>query len=390
MKIDAVRAFKVTGPAELPDIEERTSQQLDVYPEYQRGGRSAHQPGAPLSQTYVEIGTDEGLTGLFGPLFDETAYIVLKKLRPWLLGQDPLAGERLWDILYRQDRHSHKGYEMMAISVVDNALWDLRGKAFGQPVHRLLGGPTRDRVACYASLLGHAQDTGRVREIAAQAVERGFKAQKWFFRYGPAEGLEGMDRNVELVRTVRETVGRKSEILLDCGRGWNADYAIRMLERLEEYQPRWLEEPVPPARVGDLARIKQATRIPIATGEHEYTRWGFLQLLHADAVDVIQADPDWCGGISELVKICALASAYGRSVVPHGHSINAAVQTIAAQSPETCPMAEYIWKTQPMKQWFHRDYVEPEDGSIVLSARPGLGVELDQAKIEKREELEVW
>lgn len=387
MKIDAVRAFKVTGPADVPAIEERSSQQIDIYPEYVGHERASHKPGAPLTATYIEIGTDEGLTGLFGPLFEETAFIVLKKLRPWLLGQDPLAGEKLWDILYRQDRHAHKGYEMMAISAVDNALWDLRGKAYGQPVHRLLGGPTRDRVECYASLLGHSQETGRVREIAAQAVERGYKAQKWFFRNGPAQGLEGMDKNVELVRTVREVVGRKAEILLDCGRGWNTDYTIRMLERLAEFQPRWLEEPVPPARVNDLAHIRRSTRVPIATGEHAYTRWGFLELLQADAVDVIQADPDWCGGISELVKICNLASAYGRTVVPHGHSINAALQTIASQSPETCPMAEYIWKTQPMKQWFHKDYVEPVNGAIVLSARPGLGVELDETKIDRREEL---
>jgi L-alanine-DL-glutamate epimerase-like enolase superfamily enzyme len=139
--------------------------------------------------------------------------------------------------------------------------------------------------------------------------------------------------------------------------------------------------------VNDLAHIRRSTHIPIATGEHAYTRWGFLQLLQAEAVDVIQADPDWCGGISELVKICNLASAYGRTVVPHGHSINAALQTIAAQSPETCPMAEYIWKTQPMKQWFHKDYVEPENGAITLPSRPGLGIELDTAKITERVEL---
>jgi L-rhamnonate dehydratase len=387
MKIDAVRAFKVTGPADVPAIEERSSQQIDIYPEYTGHERSSHKAGAPLTATYIEIGTDEGIAGLFGPLFEETAFIVLKKLRPWLLGQNPLAGEKIWDILYRQDRHAHKGYEMMAISAVDNAIWDIRGKAAGMPVHQLLGGPTRDRVDCYASLLGHAQDMGRVKEIAGQAVARGFKAQKWFLRYGPAQGIEGMDKNVALVRTVREVVGSKSEIMLDCGRGWNTSYAIRMLERLAEYDPRWLEEPVPPARINDLAHIRRNARVPIASGEHIYTRWGFLELLQAEALDVIQADPDWCGGISELTKICNLASTYGRPVFPHGHSINPAFQVIASQSPETCPMAEFIWKTQPMKQWFHKEYVEPENGSIVLHTRPGLGVELDEAKIERREEI---
>ncbi|MCC6177518.1 MAG: mandelate racemase/muconate lactonizing protein [Chloroflexi bacterium] len=387
MKIDAVRAFQVTGPADLPEIEARTSRMLDVYPEYFKEGPEPRAPGAPLTQTYIEIGTDEGVTGLFGPLFEETAILVLKKLRPWLLGQDPLAGERLWDILYRQDRHSHAGYEMMAISAADNALWDLRGKAYGQPVHRLLGGPTRDRVDCYASLLGHDRSAERVREIAQAAVEQGYKAQKWFFQYGPSHGLEGMDQNVAMVRTVREAVGPKIEVLLDCGRSWDASYAIRLAERVAEFRPRWIEEPVPPARVSDMTHIRRSTRIPIATGEHAYTRWGILHLLQAEAIDVIQADPDWCGGISELVKICALGSTFGVQIVPHGHSINAAVQVIAAQSPEFCPMAEFIWKTQPMKQWFHKDYVEPERGAIVLSSRPGLGVELDESKIETRVEL---
>ena len=130
-----------------------------------------------------------------------------------------------------------------------------------------------------------------------------------------------MQRNVDLLRTVREAVGPTVEIMFDCFMGGDVTYMIRLIERIAEYRPRWVEEPVPPDRVGDLAAIKRTTRVPIATGEHEYTRWGFLQLLQADAIDVIQADPDWCGGITELVKICTLASCYGRPVFLHGHSI---------------------------------------------------------------------
>ena len=172
-------------------------------------------------------------------------------------------------------------------------------------------------------------------------MEQGFKAQKWFFRYGPSDGLEGMQRNVDLVRTVREAVGPHIEIMFDCFMGGDTTYIIRLLQRIADYQPRWLEEPVPPDRIGDFAAIKRATHIPIATSEHEYTRWGFLQLLQADAIDVIQADPDWCGGLTELVKICTLASSFGRPVFPHGHSIHPALHVIAAQSPGTCPMAEF-------------------------------------------------
>lgn len=387
MKITAVRCFKVWGEAELPPIEERQVGMLDSYPEF--AGRPAQPSPArgELSACYVEIETDEGPTGLFGPIFDETMSLILGKLAPRLLGRDPLAGELLWDILYRQDRHARKGYEMMAISAVDCALWDLRGKSLGLPVYRLLGGPTRERVDCYASMLGYSLDAGLVREHAQWAVAQGFKAQKWFFRHGPSHGLEGMERNIALVRTVRDAVGPHVEIMFDAWMGWDATYAVRLLERIAEYRPRWLEEPVPPDRIGDLAAIRRSSTVPIVTGEHEYTRWGFLQLLQAEAADVLQADPDWCGGISELVKICAIASAWGRQVFPHGHSIHAAVHTIAAQPPAVCPLAEYLLLHQPPKQWFHRESLAPVNGSIPLPTAPGLGFALDEAKIERQVEL---
>lgn len=388
MRITAVRCFELFGEAEYPAVEERQVGMLDAYPEFAARGAPAARPGRrPIAGVYVAVETDEGPSGLFGPIFAETAALIRGKLAPHLLGQDPLAGERLWDLLYRQDRHARKGYEMMAISAVDCALWDLRGKALGQPVYRLLGGPTRERVDCYASMLGYSHDPGLVRERAQWALAQGFKAQKWFFRYGPADGLEGMARNVALARTVREAVGPAVEIMFDCWMGWDATYAIRMLERIAEFQPRWLEEPVPPDRLGDFAAIRRASRVPLATGEHEYTRWGFLQLLQAEAVDVIQADPDWCGGISELVKICTLASAYGRHVVPHGHSLHAALHVIAAQSPAVCPLAEFLVIHQPPKQHFHREYLQPEGGTIALPREPGLGFALDETKIARRVEL---
>lgn len=387
MKISAVRCFTMSGVAELPTIEERQVGMLDSYPEFARRAAPSSPARREISACYVAIETDDGPSGLFGPIFDETAPIILIKLAPHLVGRDPLAGELLWDILYRQDRHARKGHEMMAISAVDCALWDLRGKAMGYPVYRLLGGPTRERVDCYASMLGHSLDAGLVRERAQWAVAQGFRAQKWFFRYGPSDGLEGMERNVALARTVREAVGPHIEIMFDAWMGWDATYTIRMLERIADYHPRWMEEPVPPDRIGDLAAIRRASAVPIATGEHEYTRWGFLQLLQAEAVDVLQADPDWCGGISELVKICTLASTWGRHVVPHGHSIHPAIHTIAAQPPSVCPMAEYLLLHQPTKQWFQKEQLAPENGTIALPTAPGLGLALDESKIEHRVEI---
>src|SRR2546421_7691498 len=385
MNIRALNCFEVSGPAHVDAFEEPQLQMLDIYPELARRG-----PGGGtdrVTDTYVEVVADDGTTGQFGPIFDETAPIVLSKLAQHVVGNDAREYERLWDVLYRQDRHARKGYEMMAISAVDCALWDLRGKRLGQPVYRLLGGPTRPAVDCYASMLGHSLDLGLVRARAQATVEQGFKAQKWFFRYGPSDGLEGMQRNVDLVRTVREAVGPHIEIMFDCFMGGDTTYIIRLLQRIADYQPRWLEEPVPPDRIGDFAAIKRATHIPIATGEHEYTRWGFLQLLQADAIDVIQADPDWCGGISELVKICTLASAYGKPVIPHGHSVPAAVHVIAATPPATCPMAEFLLRSQPAAQHFHTRFMHPEGGSIALPDVPGLGLQIDDAKVDERVEL---
>jgi len=386
VKIAALRCYQLSGPADVEPSEERQLQMLDVYPEMARRGPSQTR-GTRLSGAYVEVQSDEGASGLFGPIFPETVPILKAKLVPHLIGQDALAFERIWDVLYRQDRHARKGYEMMAISAVDCALWDLRGKLLGQPVYRLLGGPTRDRVECYASMLGHSHDPGLVRERAQRAVEEGYRAQKWFFRYGPSDGLEGMEKNVALVRTVREAVGPNVEVMVDCFMGGDATYVIRLLERIAEFRPRWLEEPVPPDRIQDFVAIKRSTNVPIATGEHEYTRWGFLQLLQAGAVDVIQADPDWCGGISELVKICTLASAFGKHVVPHGHSIHAAVHVIAAQSPAVCPMAEFLLRAQVGKQGHFRTRLWPERGSIALPSEPGLGLALDESKIDERVEL---
>jgi L-rhamnonate dehydratase len=386
MEITSVRCFQVSGLADHPKTEERQVGMLDVYPEF-AARPYVRNTSTRSSANYVEIETDDGPTGLFGPIFEESVVLILRKLKPQLIGRDPLAYEKIWDVLYRQDRHARGGNQMMAISAVDNALWDLRGKIFNLPIYRLLGGPTRERVDCYASMLGFSHDPGLVRERAQAAVAQGFKAQKWFFRHGPSDGLEGMERNVALMRTVREAVGPTIEIMVDAWMGWDTTYAIRMLERIAEFRPRWLEEPVPPDRFADLAAIRRSSNVPIATGEHEYARWGFLHLIQAEAVDVIQADPDWCGGISELVKIASIASAYGKQMIPHGHSVPAAVNVIASQSPVTFPMAEFLLLYQPNAQRFHQKFVHPEGGSIALPTEPGLGITLDDSKIDQRVEL---
>jgi L-alanine-DL-glutamate epimerase-like enolase superfamily enzyme len=275
----------------------------------------------------------------------------------------------------------------MAISAIDATLWDLKGHWLGQPVYRLLGGPIRETIPAYASMLGHSLEPERVRERTRAIVAEGYTATKWFPRHGPVDGRAGMARNEELMAALREAAGPDVDVMLDAWMSWDVPYTVEMAERLKEYRPRWIEEPVLPDKIAACAEIRRRSPVPIATGEHEYTRWGFQRLLLAEAVDVIQADPDWCGGISELVKICTLASTFGRSVVPHGHSVPAAVQVIASQPPHVCPMAEYLILAQPVAQHFHATFVQPEGGSLALSTAPGLGIALDEAKVERREEL---
>ncbi len=166
---------------------------------------------------------------------------------------------------------------MLAISAVDCALWDIKGKWLGQPVYRLIGGPTRDSVPAYASMLGYAvRDLGLVRERARHFKDLGYSAQKWFFRHGPMSGYDGLRENVALVKTLRETLGEGYDIMLDCWQAMDVSYVVDLAERIAEYRPRWLEECVMPDRIDSYRRIKDSTNIPLSGAEHEYTRWGFV------------------------------------------------------------------------------------------------------------------
>src|SRR5262249_35803675 len=158
-------------------------------------------------------------------------------------GADALAHERLWDRMYRDQVHGRKGVAMMAISAVDCAMWDLKGRILGQPVVRLLGGPTRTSIPAYASTLGHSLDLGRVAERARTFVKQGYRAMKWFYGDGPSDGREGMARNEALVATVRDAVGPDVEIMTDAWMGWDVPYTLEMARRLVPYRPRRIEGP---------------------------------------------------------------------------------------------------------------------------------------------------
>jgi L-alanine-DL-glutamate epimerase-like enolase superfamily enzyme len=386
MKIVEVRTFAVEGEGPAWTFDDRAVEALDLYPDHVRGTTGAGDVPTHLRAVYVEVVTDEDINGLYGPIDDRQAFLIATDLRPRLLGADPLATELIHDRMLRLHRHGRAGLFVNAISALDNALWDLRGKVAGEPVYRLLGGPTRDRVAVYASMLGYSVEPDRAAVVAEEHAALGFGAQKWFFAYGPGAGPDGLRRNLAMARAVREAVGPGYPVMFDAFMGWDATYAADMLRGLEPVEPYWVEEPVPPERLDVFRRLARATFIRLATGEHAHTRWQIKQLLDA-GVGVIQADPDWAGGITEQRHICSLCSVYDVPVVAHGHAIAVPLHVSASQSPQIVPMIEYLVNIQERNQFFHRTILRPVDGALEVPTAPGLGIDLDPSKAEDRRKL---
>src|SRR5215472_9193576 len=229
----------------------------------------------------VEVFTDSGLVGIGNAALSPrvTKQLIDIYLKPLLLGKDPFDSEFLWQHMYRQTMaFGRKGVGMVAISAVDIALWDLLGKSANQPVYRLLGGRTKPKIPVYCSRL-YSTPLKKLASEAAKYKKQGYKAMKLRFGWGPTDGAEGMQKNVALVRAVREVVGNGIDLMADAYMGWNLDYAKRMIPLLEKYNLRWLEEPVIPDDIHGYAELKRSGRIPIAGGEHEFTLYGFRELI---------------------------------------------------------------------------------------------------------------
>jgi L-rhamnonate dehydratase len=273
---------------------------------------------------------------------------------------------------------------MMAISAVDNAIWDIRGRYFETPVYRLLGGPTRSAVQAYGSCLGFSVEPEPLARKSAELKSQGFMHQKWFMAYGPGDGAEGMAKSVEMLKVLRTSVGDNVDLMFDAFSGWDLAYAIQWAKQVERYSPRWIEEAFALEKIDSFVALRKATSIPVASGEHFYNRWHAYDYLKAGAITVVQADPEWCGGVSELVKICHLASLYDAQVIPHGHSLHAALHVVASQSPMTCPLVEYLITKMRSYYFFEKTQLQPVTGKIALPTAPGFGIALDDAKITKR------
>ena len=185
----------------------------------------------------------------------------------------------------------------------------------------------------------------------------------------------------KLVKTLREAVGDDTELMFDAFMGWDLNYAVSWAKQVEQYRPRWIEEAFPPDRLESFVELSKKTSIPVATGEHFYGRWEVHEFLKANAIRVVQADPEWCGGVSELVKICILASLHDVHVIPHGHNLHAALHVVASQSPITCPLVEYLFTKMEYYYDFEKYQLRPVNGMIELPERPGFGIEFNESKI---------
>jgi L-alanine-DL-glutamate epimerase-like enolase superfamily enzyme len=335
--------------------------------------------------TVVEVEADDGTVGVgTAGAFHGTAELVAAQYADLLLGEDPRRHEHLWQRMYRTTaRFGRSGSAVCAISALDIACWDLHGKAEGKPVYDLLGGRTQTTVPCYVSRLYALEDLDALADEARGYLAQGFTRMKQRFGFGPKDGLKGMHRNVELVRAVRDAVGDDVEVAADAYMGWDVGYALEMAKRLQRYDLSWIEEPLLPHDVAGYCELKR--RCPgqrWSCGEHSYTKWDFLELVERRAVDLLQPDVNRAGGLTEALKICALAESAGIPIVPHSNEAHN-LQLVFSRSPAVCPLVEYFPDVEPDtgNELFWKLFsgnATASEGAVTLSDRPGLGIELNE------------
>jgi L-rhamnonate dehydratase len=316
-----------------------------------------------------------GLTLHSGPVCP----IINDHFGPHLEGENCMATEKLWDMMVRLTAHyGSAGLASFAISAIDTALWDLKGKLLKRPVYELLGGPQKDKILCYAT----GADTSWYMDL-------GFKATKIFAPCGPHEGIEGMNRVEELVAKTRDLVGNDVELMLDGWLSWDVEWTVRMAERLRPYELKWIEDYLPFDDLEGYAAVRE--RLPwqtLASGEHWFMPSAFSAAIHRRLVDVLQPDILWSGGITACVKICHLAEAAGLSVMPHGGM--------------NLPYGQHLTYAMPAVSWGERSEgvsapgvpleemtllpgtAVIEDGYLVPNDAPGFGIEVTKEWLEQR------
>ncbi len=397
LKITNIETFVVGRPPDFSqgDDGDFLVTPIHIFPDYSKllEERSVGLRGGPAYAVLVRVSTDQGLSGVgsVGVGNGAAAYIIEHHLKDLVTGENPFDVEFLWERMFRSTlNYGRKGLVLEAISAVDIALWDILGKATGQPVYNLLGGSTRQQIRVYASRLYAHKDLDLLANRAKAFVNQGFTAIKQRFGYGPQDGMQGMRKNLDLIRIVRDAVGSDIELAADAYMGWDVSYAIRMIRMIEDagLNLQWVEEPVIPEDIAGYAEIRSAVNTPISGGEHEFTRYGYRELIHSRAVDILQPDVNRVGGITEARKIWAMASAYNLSVIPHAgqvHNYHLVMSHLNSPIAEYFPAPEEGGAPDDDTLFWKLFVGEPraKNGFINLSDIPGLGVELHEENIAK-------
>ncbi|SAL81111.1 mandelate racemase/muconate lactonizing protein [Caballeronia terrestris] len=376
--IRQVRAFTVRGGgADYHDqgadhwIDDHISTPMARYPEYRQSRQSF---GINvLGSLVVEIEASDGTVGFAVTTGGEVgAFIVEKHLARFLEGQRVTDIEKMWDQMYFATLYyGRKGIVLNAISGVDLALWDLLAKVRKEPVFQLLGGPVRDELQFYA--------TGARPDLAK---EMGFIGGKMPLQHGPAEGEEGLAKNIAKLADMRSKVGDDFWLMFDCWMSLDVTYAKRLANAAHEHGLKWIEEALSPDDYWGYAELRRSVPrgMMVTTGEHEATRWGFRMLLEMGCADLIQPDVGWCGGITELIKISALADAHNVLVVPHGSSVYSYHFVVTRHNS---PFAEFLMmapkadEVVPMFTPLLLDEPVPVNGRMKVPETPGFGVRLN-------------
>ncbi|KVL09957.1 MULTISPECIES: L-rhamnonate dehydratase [unclassified Burkholderia] len=376
--IRAVRALTVRGGgADYHDqdtghwIDDHIATPMSRYPEYRQSRQSF---GINVLGTLViEIEASDGTVGFAVTTGGEIgAFIVERHLARFIEGQRVTDIEKMWDqMFYATLYYGRKGVVLNAISGVDLALWDLLAKVRREPVHQLLGGKVRDELEFYA--------TGARPDLAK---EMGFIGGKLPLHHGPAEGEAGLRRNLEALAEMRSRVGADFWLMLDCWMSLDVPYATRLAHEAHALGLKWIEECLPPDDYWGYAKLRRDVPrgMLVTTGEHEATRWGFRMLLEMECCDIIQPDVGWCGGLTELIRISALADARGVLVIPHGSSVYS-YHFVATR--HNSPFAEFLMmapqadRVVPMFDPLLLDEPVPVGGRMRVPDTPGFGVRLN-------------
>ena len=328
---------------------------------------------AVLGSIVVEVETEDGTvgvaTGMGGP---PACFLIEEHFRRFVVGSDIRDIHRMWDQMYRASLpHGRKGLPLAALSAVDLALWDGLGRVRGEPVYKMIGGATRDELVFYCT--GPRPDLAR---------EMGFWGGKAPLPVGPAAGQAGISEAREWFADLRARVGEDFPLMIDCYMALDVPWTVDLAHALRPSRPNWIEECLSPDDIAGHKLLKE--RAPwqkFTTGEHEYSRYGFRDLITQRAVDIIQPDLMWLGGLTEALRVAAMAAAYDLPVVPHG---SGAYSYHFVMSQPHCPFCEYLItspaadRIEPVFGTLFEGETLPENGRMRMDDRPGFGLELNR------------